>query len=89
MQQIMGASGLMDASPVNMPTFSVPSWAQRSKNFSETRALMGALYHDRPPEASTERWAHRATRLLPEPVGVATMTWSPAKTASTASSCAG
>ena len=47
-QQITGASGLIDASPVNMPTFSVPSWAQRSKNFSETRALMGALYQDRP-----------------------------------------
>ena len=43
-----GASGLIDASPVSMPTFSVPSWAHRSKNFSETSALIGALYQDRP-----------------------------------------
>ena len=51
-----------------------PERAQRSKNFSETSALIGALYHERRPEASMERWAHSATRLLPEPVGVATMT---------------
>ena len=42
-QQMMGASALMAASPVIMPTFSRPKRSTRSKNFSLTRALMGAV----------------------------------------------
>ena len=42
-QQMMGASALMAASPVIMPTFSRPKRLTRSKNFSLTRALMGAV----------------------------------------------
>ncbi len=43
MQQITGASAFTDASPVSMPTFSVPKILHSSKNFSETSALMGAV----------------------------------------------
>ncbi len=43
MQQITGAVGLTAASPVIIPTRSVPNVAQRSKNFSETSALIGAV----------------------------------------------
>lgn len=43
MQQMMGASALMEASPVIMPTFSLPKSSTKSKNFSLTRALMGAV----------------------------------------------
>ncbi len=42
-QQITGASGFTDASPVSMPTWSAPSTAHRSKNFSLTSALIGAV----------------------------------------------
>ena len=42
-QQMMGASALMEASPVIMPTFSLPKSSTKSKNFSLTRALMGAV----------------------------------------------
>ncbi len=42
-QQMIGASALTEASPVIMPTFSVPKIAHRSKNFSETSALIGAV----------------------------------------------
>jgi hypothetical protein len=42
-QQMTGASRLMLASPVSMPTFSDPSSSQRAKNFSLTSALMGAV----------------------------------------------
>ena len=42
-QQMIGASGLTEASPVSMPTLSAPNVADRSKNFSDTRALMGAV----------------------------------------------
>ena len=42
-QHTIGASELTLASPVIMPTFSVPKISHRSKNFSETRALMGAV----------------------------------------------
>ena len=42
-QQMIGASGLTEASPVSMPTRSAPKVADRSKNFSDTRALMGAV----------------------------------------------
>ena len=43
MQQRIGASGLIDVSPVTMPTFAAPKTSTRSKNFSLTRALMGAV----------------------------------------------
>ncbi len=42
-QQMIGAEELTAASPVIMPTFSVPKTAHRSKNFSDTRALIGAV----------------------------------------------
>ena len=42
-QQMIGASGLTLASPVIIPTRSEPKVAQRSKNFSDTSALMGAV----------------------------------------------
>ena len=42
-QQITGASALMCASPVIIPTFSRPRMSTRSKNFSLTSALMGAV----------------------------------------------
>jgi len=42
-QQITGASALMCASPVIMPTFSRPRMSTKSKNFSLTSALMGAV----------------------------------------------
>lgn len=42
-QQITGASEFTEASPVSMPTFSVPKSLHRSKNFSETSALIGAV----------------------------------------------
>jgi len=35
-------AGLMEASPVSMPTLSLPSCSHRAKNFSDTSALMGA-----------------------------------------------
>lgn len=38
-----GASAFTEASPVSMPTFSVPNILQSSKNFSETSALIGAV----------------------------------------------
>ena len=38
-----GAVGLMEASPVSMPTFSAPRSPHRAKNFSETSALTGAV----------------------------------------------
>jgi len=42
-QQTIGAVGLTEASPVSMPTLPDPKALHRSKNFSETRALMGAV----------------------------------------------
>ncbi len=42
-QQMMGASWLTPESPVIMPTFSAPKISHRAKNFSETRALIGAV----------------------------------------------
>ena len=42
-QQMIGAPGLTDASPVIMPTRSWPKVATASKNFSLTSALMGAV----------------------------------------------
>ena len=42
-QQMMGASRLMLASPVSMPTRSAPNRRQRSKNFSLTSALTGQV----------------------------------------------
>ena len=42
-QQMIGAPGLTLASPVIMPTRSGPKIAHRSKNFSDTSALIGAV----------------------------------------------
>ncbi len=42
-QQMMGASGLTEESPVTMPTWAAPNSSTRAKNFSETSALMGAV----------------------------------------------
>ena len=42
-QQMIGACGLTLASPVIMPTWAGPNAAHRSKNFSDTSALIGAL----------------------------------------------
>jgi hypothetical protein len=42
-QQITGASGLIDASPVSMPTRSAPSSSQSAKNFSLASALIGLV----------------------------------------------
>ena len=42
-QQMMGASAFTEASPVTIPTLSEPNASHRSKNFSETNALMGAV----------------------------------------------
>ena len=47
-QQMTGASALTAESPVSSPTFSGPNCWHRSKNFSDTSALTGAVYHDRP-----------------------------------------
>ena len=41
--QMIGALGLIDASPVSMPTFSAPRSPQSAKNFSETSAFTGAV----------------------------------------------
>ncbi|MEJ2190208.1 MAG: hypothetical protein P8Y93_12510 [Acidobacteriota bacterium] len=43
MQQMSGASGLILASPVSMPTLSAPSSVHRAKNFSLASALMGEV----------------------------------------------
>ncbi len=42
-QQMMGAEAFTDASPVIMPTLSAPNTWHNAKNFSLTRALMGAV----------------------------------------------
>ena len=42
-QQMTGASEFTEASPVSMPTFSVPKILHSSKNFSDTSALIGAV----------------------------------------------
>ena len=42
-QQMIGASGFTDASPVSMPTSSAPKTSQSAKNFSLTSALIGAV----------------------------------------------
>ena len=42
-QQMMGASAFTAASPVSRPTSSAPKISQRSKNFSLTSALIGAV----------------------------------------------
>ena len=42
-QQMIGASALTLASPVIMPTSAGPNSWHRSKNFSDTSALIGAV----------------------------------------------
>jgi hypothetical protein len=41
-QQMIGASGFTEASPVSMPTVGAEG-RDRSKNFSDTSALIGAV----------------------------------------------
>ena len=43
MQQMISAWALTLASPVIMPTCSVPKISTAAKNFSDTRALIGAV----------------------------------------------
>ncbi len=40
---MIGASGLTEESPVTMPTFAAPNTSTSAKNFSLTRALIGAV----------------------------------------------
>lgn len=42
-QQMIGASWFTPESPVIMPTFSGPKMSHSAKNFSDTRALIGAV----------------------------------------------
>ena len=42
-QQMMGAVGLTLASPVIIPTLLGPKASHSAKNFSDTRALIGAV----------------------------------------------
>ena len=42
-QQMIGASGLIAVSPVTIPTLREPKSSTRSKNFSLTSALSGAV----------------------------------------------
>ena len=74
MQQMIGASGLTDASPVIMPTRSEPNSRHSAKNFSLTSALIGAVYTLRLPSASAAKCAAAATSDLPDPVGVLRIT---------------
>ena len=89
MQQMIGALGLTDASPVIIPTWSEPNSRHSAKNFSLTSALIGAVYTLRRPSASAAKCAAVATRDLPEPVGVLRITWLPRTNSKIASSCAG
>ena len=50
---------------------------------------MGAVYQERRPSHTAQKWAARAIRLLPDPVGVLTMTWLADIASRTASSWAG
>ena len=87
---MIGAPGLTAASPVSMPTFSAPKVAHSAKNFSDTSALIGAVQNAaaalRPARRSS---APVATRLLPEPVGVASTTLLPETSSISASVWAG
>ena len=65
---------------------SAPSRSTRSKNFSATSALIGAVHTARRPSLRASSTPATATRLLPDPVGVASTTWSPAASANAASS---
>ena len=42
-QHTIGASWLIEASPVSMPTFSAPKCSHSAKNFSLTSALIGEV----------------------------------------------
>ena len=42
-QQMIGAAALTAESPVIMPTADAPKMSTRSKNFSDTSALIGAV----------------------------------------------
>ena len=82
----MGAPPLTEASPVTMPTLAGPNAAVSSKNFSLTRALIGAVYTARRLWASIVKAPASATSDLPDPVGVESTTFSSASSRSTASS---
>src|SRR5215475_5002449 len=88
-QHRIGASAFTAASPVIMPTLSDPNTSHSAKNFSLTRALIGAVYTERTPAASANQCAATATSDFPDPVGVASTTLLPVTSSSTASSCAG
>jgi hypothetical protein len=72
-----------------MPTLSAPNTAHSAKNFSDTSALIGAVQTARLPSANAANMAPVATRLLPEPVGVASTTLLPETSSIRASVCAG
>ena len=86
---MMGASALTEPSPVIIPTFSAPNSWQSEKNFSDTRALIGAVYQHRLLLVRASKCAAVATKDFPDPVGVVKMTCCPPKNSSTASSWAG
>jgi len=83
---MMGASALTLESPVTRPTFSAPNASTSWKNFSLTRALIGAVYQLRCPWASAIACAASATSDLPVPVGVESTRCLPSTSSSTASS---
>ncbi len=72
-----------------MPTFAAPKVSTSAKNFSLTRALIGAVYQLRCPWASAAACAATATSDLPVPVGVLSTRCRPSTSSSTASSWAG
>ncbi len=86
---MIGASALTLESPVTIPTFWAPNSSTSWKNFSETRALIGAVYQLRFPSASAAKCAPAATSDLPVPVGVLRTTFAPETSSMSASSCAG
>ncbi len=89
MQQTIGASLFTAASPVMSPTHSGPNLAQRSKNFSLTRALIGLVYTVRLSAAMAKKCTPSATSDFPDPVGVLRITFLPEAISRSASSCAG
>ena len=81
-QHTIGASRFTAPSPVIIPTFSAPNTPHSSKNFSETSALIGAVYHARPVSANVLKCSAVATSDLPDPVGASRMTCDPANNSS-------
>jgi hypothetical protein len=54
-QQMIGAFGLTLPSPVIIPTWSDPNVRHSSKNFSDTSALIGAVYTLRSSRANAAK----------------------------------